>query len=63
MLQFEILRLSRKAVIKPKHLNKIIKIYNGKKHSEFIVTKNMLYLKTGCFSSTRSDYFYKKLNK
>jgi ribosomal protein S19 len=60
MLKFEILKLSKKTVIKAKHLNKTIKIYNGQKHYEFIVTKQMLNFKTGCFLSTRSDYFYKK---
>lgn len=63
MLQFEILELTKKTRLKPKHLNKTIKIYNGKKHFEFIVTKQMLYLKTGCFISTRSDFFYKKSKK
>lgn len=61
MLQFEILKLPRKTVLKPKHLNKIIQIYNGKKYCEFKVTPKMLYFKTGCFLSTRSDYFYKKI--
>ena len=60
MLKFEILNLSRKTLIKAKHLNKIIKIHNGQKYYEFIITKQMLNFKTGCFLSTRSDYFYKK---
>ena len=60
MLKFEILNLSRKTLIKAKHLNKTIKIYNGQKYYEFTVTKQMLNFKTGCFFSTRNDYFYKK---
>lgn len=60
MTKLEILKLPRKTVLKAKHLNKIIKIYNGKKLYEFIVTKQMINFKAGCFLSTRSDYFYKK---
>jgi ribosomal protein S19 len=60
MLQFEILKFSGNTILKPKHLNKTVQIYNGKKHFEFKITKQMLYLKTGCFLPTRSDYFYKK---
>jgi ribosomal protein S19 len=60
MLQLDVLKLTRNKTIKAKYLGKIIQIHNGKKYCDFLITKQMLNYKTGCFIPTRSDFFYKK---
>ena len=61
MSQFDVIVLSRNAKLTPSHMNKVVKIHDGKKFYEFLITKKMLGLKTGCFISTRSDFIYKKI--
>lgn len=60
MLKLDVLQVTRNKTIKPKHLGKILQIHNGKNYCDFLVTKQMLNYKTGCFIPTRSDFFYKK---
>jgi ribosomal protein S19 len=61
MSQFDIIVLSRNTELVPSHINKIVKVHDGKKFYEFLITKKMLGFKIGCFLSTRSDFIYKKI--
>lgn len=61
MAQFDsTIIVSRTTKITPQYLNKTIMVHNGKKHEELLVTEIMIGLKAGFFSSTRSNYTYKK---
>lgn len=61
MSQFDIIVLSRNTKLTPSYINKIVKVHDGKKFHELLITKRMLGLKIGCFISTRSDFIYKKI--
>lgn len=54
---------SRRSVILPSFINKTFEVYNGKKFIPIMITYNMIGLKLGEFSPTRSTYIYKKSKK
>lgn len=61
MSQFDdIIILSRNTKLTPSHMNKTVKIHNGKKYCEFLITRQMIGLKIGCFLATRCDFLHKK---
>lgn len=64
MKKSNIIILSRRDKITPRLVNKVVKIYNGKIFHEILVTEAMIGYKAGCFSLTRSWFYFKqKLKK
>jgi ribosomal protein S19 len=57
------LNISRKISIIPRFVGKTIKVHNGKKIKEIIITREMLNHKLGEFFKTRTDFEFKKKNK
>jgi ribosomal protein S19 len=55
-----IITVSRAMKITPKYISKTIRVYNGKKFNELVVTETMIGFKAGYFVPTRSNYNYKK---
>ena len=63
MVKLDSIVLSRTTKLTAQYLNKTIKVYNGKIYHELFITENMIGLKAGFFSPTRSSYIYKKSGK
>lgn len=57
------LTVSRNTSVIPELIGKTIKIHNGKKFKEILVTKDMLHHKLGEFFKTRTDFEFKKKKK
>lgn len=55
--------LSRRSEITPGHIGLVFEVYNGKKFSKIEITEDMIGLKLGEFSSTRSKFSFKKEKK
>lgn len=55
--------ISRKTTIIPKLIGKTVKIHNGKKIKEILITEKMLKHKIGEFFKTRADFSFKKKKK
>jgi small subunit ribosomal protein S19 len=55
--------ISRKTSVIPKFIGKTVKIHNGKKFKEILITKEMLNHKLGEFFKTRADFEFKKKKK
>ena len=54
------LKASRKATIVPKFSEQSVKVHNGKKFVELLITEDMIGHKFGEFSSTRKRFSFKK---
>jgi small subunit ribosomal protein S19 len=52
--------VSRRTSIIPEFIGKTIKIHNGKKFKEILVTKDMINHKAGEFARTRANFEFKK---
>lgn len=57
------LTVPRKTSVIPKFIGKTVKIHNGKKFKEILLTKEMLHHKLGEFFKTRADFEFKKKKK
>lgn len=55
--------ISRRTSVIPELIGKTIKIHNGKKFKEILVTKEMINHKVGEFFKTRVDFEFKKKKK
>lgn len=60
MKKSKILILSRRDIITPRLVNKVVKIPNGKTFQEILVTEAMVGFKAGSFSLTRSWFYFKQ---
>jgi small subunit ribosomal protein S19 len=52
--------VSRNSKIIPKFVGKTVKVHNGKKYSNLIITQDMLNHKFGEFFLTRAKFSFKK---
>lgn len=52
--------ISRRTSIIPELVGKTIKIHNGNKFKEILITKDMINHKAGEFSKTRANFEFKK---
>lgn len=55
--------ISRKTSIIPEFIGKTVKVHNGKKFKEIMLTKEMLNHKLGEFFRTRTEFEFKKKKK
>ena len=55
--------MSRKTSIVPEFIGKTVKVHNGKKLKEIMLTKEMLKHKLGEFFRTRTEFEFKKKKK
>ena len=55
--------ITRNTIILPKFVNKVFKVYNGKKLNEILITENMIGHKFGEFSPTRKRFIFKSKKK
>ena len=55
--------MSRKTSIIPEFIGKTVKVHNGKKFKEIMLTKEMLNHKLGEFFRTRTEFEFKKKKK
>lgn len=56
----EIITKSRRSLILPKYVGKIIQIHNGKTFAKVAILKEMVGHKLGEFAKTRKTYKFKK---
>ena len=54
---------SRKTLIVPNFIGKTLKVHNGKKLKEILITNQMLNHKLGEFFKTRANFEFKKKKK
>ena len=52
--------ISRNTIILPKFIEQTVKVHNGKKFVEILVTEEMIGHKFGEFSMTRKQFSFKK---
>ena len=54
---------SRKSIITPFFIDKIVYVHNGKLYNNLLVSEEMLYHKFGEFSPTKKKFTFKKKSK